>query len=103
MDQEFRDLIDSLGNMTADRVRDFPVSKIRIVANEDLCTAQVTAFVTHALTDKEYTALMARMIGAREFYFDELSIGFSISLGDTEDFGGIAEAAGSREFAYSGC
>ncbi|SCG63352.1 hypothetical protein [Micromonospora coxensis] len=103
MDQEFRDLIDSLGNMTADRVRDFPVSKIRIVANEDLCTAQVTAFVTHALTDKEYTALMTRMIGAREFYFDELSIGFSISLGETEDFDGTAEAAGSREFAYSGC
>ncbi|MEV7329582.1 hypothetical protein [Micromonospora sp. NPDC093244] len=103
MDQEFRDLIDSLGNMICDRVHEFPVSEIRIAANEDLCTAIVTAYVTHSLSDQDYTAVMARLISAREFYLDELSIGFAISLLDHEDSGGVAEAAGSREFAYSGC
>lgn len=102
MDQEFRQLIDSLGHMTADRLRGYPVSEIRIAANEDLCTAHVTAVVPQALSDEQYTELMSRLIGTREFYLDELSIGFALSRGVTVCDTESAEASGSREFAYSG-
>jgi hypothetical protein len=101
MADDFRALMDSLGNMALSAIREH-ASQVRVTADPVLCTAHVVALMDELPADDEYDAVLGRLVELHDFYTDELSLSFAIEKlrpGADEQNGHSTEV---REFAYSG-
>lgn len=99
MTDDFRTLMDSVGNMALNAVRG-SASHIKVIADPVLRSARVLALTDEKPTDDEYDAILDRLLELRDFYYDELALSFSIERLDPTEVAGEGRSRELCEFAY---
>lgn len=99
MGEEFRVVIDSLGNASLSFLSSSGVRWIRIFSDEDAQTASMDICLTEDTWEKRTRAIHG-MVVLREMFMEDLSIDYRfVACGDGEESHEVTRT--SREFALS--